>query len=61
MTSPRPRPSLVFAFAAAALAAVPVAANLLQAQVMVCYVEMCVPKGNGESCVIKEVPCPKPT
>jgi hypothetical protein len=61
MTSSRLRPSLIFAFAAAAVAAVPAAVTVMQAQVMVCYVEMCVPKGEGESCVIKEVPCIKPT
>lgn len=61
MTSSRLRPSLLFAVAAAVVAAVPATVTVLQAQVMVCYVEMCVPKGNGESCVVKEVPCIRPT
>lgn len=42
----------------ATAAAVPLAVSLLQAQTIVCYVEWCVPKGSGESCVIKQVPCP---
>lgn len=57
----RPLPShrsLVLALAGAAMAGLPVAVSLAHAQVVVCYVEWCVPKGSGESCIVKQVPCP---
>lgn len=39
-------------------AATPLAVSLLRAQTLVCYIEWCIPKGTGESCVVKQVPCP---
>ncbi|HEX6370009.1 MAG TPA: hypothetical protein VF006_13900 [Longimicrobium sp.] len=57
MRTPR-RHRLVLPLVIAAAAAIPFARSLLQAQVMVCYVEWCIPKGTGESCVVKQVPCP---
>ena len=44
--------------AAAVAVAIPVGVSLLHAQVTVCYVEWCIPKGAGESCIVKQVPCP---
>lgn len=57
MRTPRPR-RLMWSLAAAVAVAVPAAVTLLRAQVTVCYVEWCIPKGAGESCVVKQVPCP---
>lgn len=37
---------------------IPLAAHLLNAQVMRCYVEVCIDKGTGQSCYEKPVPCP---
>jgi hypothetical protein len=57
MRTPRLR-RLMLPLAAAVALAIPAAVTLLRAQTMVCYVEWCVPKGSGESCVVKPVPCP---
>lgn len=58
MRLPPSRRSLVLTLALAAMAAVPCAVSMIHAQVFVCYVEWCVPKGSGESCIVKQVPCP---
>jgi hypothetical protein len=57
MRTPRPH-RLILPLAAAVAAVIPAAVSLLHAQVVVCYVEWCVPKGAGESCIVKQVPCP---
>ena len=55
----RSRPMLV-ATAVLTLGAVPAAVSLLQAQVVRCYIEVCVPApGGGEHCYQKQVDCPK--
>lgn len=55
----RPRRPLVLSLAAVLAAGIPAVASMLHAQVViVCYVEWCIPKGTGESCVVKPVPCP---
>ncbi len=49
-----------FLAAAAVLAAIaPPAADLLHAQVIRCYIEVCVDKGDGQSCYEKPVECPE--
>jgi hypothetical protein len=55
----RSRPMLAAA-AVIALGSVPAAVSLLQAQVVRCYIEVCVPtEGGGERCYQKLVDCPK--
>jgi len=50
------------ASAAVTLAIGSVGISLLHAQVIRCYTEVCVPTtGGGESCYVKEIPCPKDT
>lgn len=58
MSLSRPRLTLLLASAAAVAALIPVSVQLLQAQVFVCYAEWCLPKGTGQSCVVKMIPCP---
>lgn len=58
MSHSRPRRTLLIASAAAIAALVPVSVRLLEAQVFVCYAEWCIPKGTGQTCVVKMIPCP---
>ena len=57
--SSRPRGTFIVTAAAAALASIPVAAALLQAQELKCYAEYCIETDKGtESCYEKPIPCP---
>ena len=60
MRLPCPRRNVLLAAAVAAMAMIPVAVSLLNAQVMVCYAEWCIPTDRGERCYVKIISCPPP-
>lgn len=58
MSLSRPRLTLLLASAAATAVLTLASVRLLEAQVFVCYAEWCIPKGTGQTCIVKMIPCP---